>query len=116
MESYGIVIKKVKRTSDAFALGVEGFSYMLDQLSLDLAEHKKVFITFGFGWGIAISRVFQRIITEVIRVTSSDKVSSGTLASESGSILPDLTERISKLTNALVEDLGNGKVRATMLL
>ena len=45
MESYGIVIKRVKRTNDAFDLEVEGLSYMLDQLSLDLAEHKKVIVS-----------------------------------------------------------------------
>lgn len=45
MESYGVTIKGVKRTNDAFTLEVEGLSYMLDQLNLDLAEHKKVYMT-----------------------------------------------------------------------
>lgn len=41
-ERYGVVIKNVKRTNDAFTLVVEGLSYMLDALNLVLAEHQKV--------------------------------------------------------------------------
>ncbi|KAF8501886.1 hypothetical protein JB92DRAFT_2975107 [Gautieria morchelliformis] len=93
-ESYGVLIKRVKRTNDSFTLVVEGLSYMLDQLALVITEHKK------------------RIMTELIHLKSSDETSRNSSPStESNFILPDLTQRISKLTNALVEDMGNGMYR-----
>jgi hypothetical protein len=58
----------------------------------------------------------QRIMTEVIHLKSSDETSSNSSPStESNFILPDLTQRISKLTNALVEDMGNGMVGNSIL-
>lgn len=56
MESYGVTIKGVKRTNAAFTLEVEGLSYMLDQLNLDLAEHKKVYMTSAIGQRICSSQ------------------------------------------------------------
>ncbi|KAF8591900.1 hypothetical protein K439DRAFT_1401264 [Ramaria rubella] len=94
-DSFGVVIKRVKRTKEAFALVVEGLSYKLDRLALVLTERR------------------QQITSETIRMESSCDPSKDTATTHSrGSHIPsDLIQRISKRTDALVEDMGDDTFR-----
>lgn len=108
-DQFGVTLTQVKHATTGFDLSVVGLCYSLDQLAVVLKKRREVpFEIYLFMHSESDS--FQNIITEVMTPESFSRPSNRHF------VYGDSLRRISKHTNALVEELSSGKVRPCLYL